>query len=190
MDWDANTEPDFAHYEVWKKKDGVWSLRTTTTNNFYTDNSETKFTGIPLKKYIEYKVRSVDTQSKNSLYTHSEKFLIQDLIPQESNNIFTQNSDIINVIDYSLLTNYPNPFNPSTKITFSIPELSFVTLKVFDISGRLIESLSESSKQKGFYTYTFNGSNLSSGIYIYKFTALGKETGKTYNNVKRMLLVK
>lgn len=85
---------------------------------------------------------------------------------------------------YSLEQNYPNPFNPTTKINFSIPKSGFVSLKVYDITGKEIANLVSEQLGNGAYTYEFNASQLSSGIYFY--------TLKTNNFVQtnKMVLVK
>jgi photosystem II stability/assembly factor-like uncharacterized protein len=86
--------------------------------------------------------------------------------------------------DYRLEQNYPNPFNPATKITFALPKSGLVTLRVYDISGREITTLLNSSLNVGTYSYEFNGANLSSGVYFYKLEANG------FSAVKKMMLIK
>jgi hypothetical protein len=80
---------------------------------------------------------------------------------------------------YALTGNYPNPFNPSTTIHFSLPEATLVDLMVYDVSGRLVARLSDGWKQAGTHEVTFDGSNLASGLYIYQMRAGDFEaTGK------------
>ncbi len=74
-------------------------------------------------------------------------------------------------LSYKLFQNYPNPFNPTTKINYSIPHLEYVTLKIYDILGRLVTTLVKGKKQAGNYIAEFNGGNLSSGVYFYKIRA-------------------
>ncbi|HLT24843.1 MAG TPA: YCF48-related protein, partial [Ignavibacteria bacterium] len=76
---------------------------------------------------------------------------------------------ISNVIPdkYLLGQNYPNPFNPSTTIGFSIPEASYTELKIYDITGKEISELVGQVLQAGSYNYSFNASELNSGIYFY-----------------------
>lgn len=71
------------------------------------------------------------------------------------------------ISDFHLYENYPNPFNQSTVIRFSIPENSFITLAVYDLLGRKIESLIEEKMASGIYTVDFDASKLSSGVYLY-----------------------
>ncbi|HMS35229.1 MAG TPA: T9SS type A sorting domain-containing protein [Ignavibacteria bacterium] len=68
--------------------------------------------------------------------------------------------------------NFPNPFNPSTSITFEIERSSFVTLEAFNVSGKMIVVLiNDETILSGKKEITFDGSGLSSGIYFYKLTA-------------------
>jgi chitinase len=71
------------------------------------------------------------------------------------------------ISDFHLYDIYPNPFNPSTIIKFSIPRNSFVTLTVHDLLGREVEKLVEINLAAGAYTINFNASSLSGGVYFY-----------------------
>lgn len=86
--------------------------------------------------------------------------------------------------EYKLGSNYPNPFNPTTKIDYSLPVQGLVNIKIFDILGREVATLVNEVKQAGSYTAEFNASNLNSGIYFYKI-----ESGD-FTETKRMLLIK
>jgi hypothetical protein len=85
---------------------------------------------------------------------------------------------------YAKLSNYPNPFNPSTKIKYNVPVGQKVTLKVYDLIGREVASLVDEWKGAGDYSVDFNPSNLASGIYFSKLN-----TGE-YSVVNRMTLIK
>ena len=85
---------------------------------------------------------------------------------------------------FALKQNYPNPFNPSTNIQFDLPKDGFVTLKVYDVSGREVETLVNEFKKAGSYIAGFNASHLSSGVYFYKINAGG------FEETRRMILVK
>ncbi len=73
--------------------------------------------------------------------------------------------------EFSLSQNFPNPFNPSTTILYSIPEDGLVTLRVFDASGRVAAELVNSTKHAGAHSVTFDASNLASGVYFYRLEA-------------------
>jgi Secretion system C-terminal sorting domain len=86
--------------------------------------------------------------------------------------------------NFELFQNYPNPFNPNTTIQYSIPQQSFVTLKMYDLTGRLIKTLVNKEESSGYYHVQFNAENLASGIYFYRL--------KTNNFVetKKLILLK
>ncbi|HMU44334.1 MAG TPA: T9SS type A sorting domain-containing protein, partial [Ignavibacteriaceae bacterium] len=90
---------------------------------------------------------------------------------------------------FELSTNYPNPFNPSTTIKFSIPEKSFVTLKVYDLLGREVTEIVNEELEPGSIEKTFDASSLSSGVYIYRVTAM-KDGKILFNESKQMLMIK
>lgn len=85
---------------------------------------------------------------------------------------------------FKLSQNYPNPFNPSTKINYDLPADGKVNLTLFDISGREVATIVNEVQQAGYYSYTFNGANLSSGIYFYKIQT------EQFSETKRMMLIK
>jgi photosystem II stability/assembly factor-like uncharacterized protein len=85
---------------------------------------------------------------------------------------------------YHLSQNYPNPFNPVTTIKFSVPEISYVTFKVYDMLGKEITALVNEEKPAGSYEVKFDGSNLSSGIYFYQLKA------GSFIQTKKMILLK
>lgn len=91
--------------------------------------------------------------------------------------------------EFSLLANYPNPFNPATTIQYRLPAEGIVILKIFDILGREIETLVEESKFKGKHQAVFETSKLSSGIYIYTLDFTGID-GRNFRESKKMMLVK
>ncbi|MCK9280075.1 MAG: T9SS type A sorting domain-containing protein [Melioribacteraceae bacterium] len=85
---------------------------------------------------------------------------------------------------YSLSNNYPNPFNPTTKIKYDLPKESMVTLKVFDILGREVTTLVSQNQKAGYYEVNFNGSQLATGVYVFRIQA------NDFVQTKKMMLVK
>jgi hypothetical protein len=85
---------------------------------------------------------------------------------------------------YRLDQNFPNPFNPTTTISFTIPKDEMVTLRVFDLTGREVTTLSYGRLAAGAHTMMFDGSKLASGVYFYRL-----ESG-SFNATRKMLLLK
>ncbi|UCC43804.1 MAG: S8 family peptidase [Candidatus Zixiibacteriota bacterium] len=79
---------------------------------------------------------------------------------------------------FSLDQNYPNPFNPSTRIGFSIERLSDVSLIVFNVLGRQVESLIDGKLRPGTYSVVFDGSEYASGTYFYRLSVDGRQLSR------------
>lgn len=85
---------------------------------------------------------------------------------------------------FLLAQNYPNPFNPETIISFAIPNRSFVSLKIYNNVGAVMETLVNENLNTGYYNYNWNAQNYPSGIYYYKI-----ETGE-FAETRKMILLK
>ena len=99
----------------------------------------------------------------------------------ESAEILTK--EFFELTEYTLEA-YPNPFNPTTTISFSIPETGYTSLKVYDILGNEVANLVNEVKDAGIYNVQFDGSNLTSGVYIYQL-----QTGE-YTATKKIQMIK
>lgn len=129
-------------------------------------------------------------QSLYSVYAYSSQFA---WIASDSGTVYsTYNGNTIGInsynsevpVLYNLFQNYPNPFNPTTKITFALPFKSFITLKVYDLLGREIETLVNTSLNVGKYDVVFNASNLASGVYFYRIES------ERFSETKKMIVLK
>ena len=89
-------------------------------------------------------------------------------LPYQTTGIETQN---LNISEFGLSQNYPNPFCLSTSIGYSVPQLSGVYFSVYDASNRLVFESNEGLKQPGVYSINFSGENLFPGVYFYKITS-------------------
>nr|MBP8976119.1 SMP-30/gluconolactonase/LRE family protein [Bacteroidota bacterium] len=88
-----------------------------------------------------------------------------------------------------LYQNFPNPFNPSTCFQYQLYDNGYVTFDVFDLYGRNIQTLFQGNQQAGFHSIYFDGSQLSSGAYIYRL-AVQSDAGKLLSSSKRFILLK
>lgn len=86
--------------------------------------------------------------------------------------------------EFMLYQNFPNPFNPSTQIVYSVPTAAAVRLSVFDLLGQELEVLVNETKEVGNHSTQFNASRYSSGIYFYTLRT------QKYSSVKRMIFTK
>ena len=114
------------------------------------------------------------------------------IIGTQGGGVYKKNIDDLTSVDdlvnknnyYKLSNNFPNPFNPSTKITYAIPQSSFIFLIVYDVLGNEIAKLVNEEKPAGNYEVEFDGTGLSSGIYFYRLQA------GDYVETKKMVLIR
>ena len=120
----------------------------------------------------------------NTTYTFGTEWNILLIKLAPDTGIVTVNYNSVTLENFLLSQNYPNPFNPSTTIRFTISELRFTTLKVYDLLGREIATLVNEEKPAGSYEVEFNGDGLPSGFYFYQLRA------GNYIETKKMVLLK
>lgn len=89
---------------------------------------------------------------------------------------------------FSLAQNFPNPFNPSTKINYELPDDGKVNLIIYDITGRQVAQLINEIQPAGYYNMEFNAKNLSSGVYYYRLTFAGSTN--SFEKTMKMMLIK
>ena len=130
------------------------------------------YSKINYKGNVEYRIKQIDL---DGTYSYS--------------GIIGLNVDF-SVKTYSLEQNYPNPFNPSTSISYQLPAGGYVTLKVYDMLGKVVKTLVNEYKTEGKYSVNFDGSNLSSGIYFYSIYSKPLDGSKEFHDVKKMILLK
>jgi hypothetical protein len=106
------------------------------------------------------------------------------LVKTDANGVVSVNSEENVPLNFTLEQNYPNPFNPTTTIRYSIPERSFVILKVFNLLGQQIATLVEKEQSVGTYTIQWQAGELPSGVYLYSLQA------KDFIETKKFILLK
>ncbi|MBN2279638.1 MAG: T9SS type A sorting domain-containing protein [Candidatus Marinimicrobia bacterium] len=99
-------------------------------------------------------------------------------------NLNKQLKEVIIPEKTELFANYPNPFNPSTMIRFGLAEDAKVHLAIYDVRGRLVETLVNENKNAGYYTIHWDASKMASGVYIYKLQT------NNYNDIKKCIFLK
>ena len=166
--YDSNNNNTSVKYQTFSM--GSWVdiflyLNTYNSNNLQTSETDQTFDGTVWNNTIRY------------TYTYELVVGIK--------------NQIISAENFKLYDNYPNPFNPSTKIKFVLPSSSFVNLKVYDILGREVKALINEEKSAGQYEIEFKaGGELSSGIYFFKLEASSLENKNNFVTVKKMVLLK
>ena len=85
---------------------------------------------------------------------------------------------------FSLKQNFPNPFNPSTTIVFTLPKTEVVSLKIYNLLGQEVFTLVSEKLTPGEYKYTWNASQLASGVYFYKLVS------GNYSSTKKLILLR
>jgi len=107
---------------------------------------------------------------------------IEGLIIDSTASAVTEESSL--PMEYSLSQSHPNPFNPSTQITYSIPKTIDVTLKVYDVIGREIAVLVNERKPAGEYSVTWDAVGIPTGVYFYRIVA------GEYIETKKMVVIR
>ena len=88
------------------------------------------------------------------------------------------------VSEFSLGTAYPNPFNPSTTVSLTVPSADYVSVKVYNLMGQMVGVLADGMMEANVYSFTWNASDVSSGVYLIKAESSSKF------DVQKVLLVK
>jgi photosystem II stability/assembly factor-like uncharacterized protein len=169
LSWITATELNNSGFQVerktgeenWVELGFVQGKGTTTETQVYTFIDKDLISG----KY-NYRIKQIDFNGSHKYYDLNEEV-----------EIAAPNS-------YDLSQNYPNPFNPTTKIKYSVPVEGFVNIAVFNILGEKVANLVNSIQKAGKYELSFDATNLSSGMYIYRM-----ESGN-YVSIKKMMILK
>ena len=186
---DFNTEPDRPSYPI--MINGYYIDTYTTINS--NSNGYTAPVPGPIMRIDFIFMNSFSDLVIDDSYLFGSQPISQDFYLSDHLGILTtfSNPSYVSInenstipLAFSLSQNYPNPFNPCTTIRFTVAKSDVVNLKVFDVSGKKIAELVNQNYSPGEYSITFNGSNLSNGIYFYKLSQGDK------SEIRKMVLVK
>lgn len=172
------------YYEIYRRisSSGTWNMIDTTSANEYIDSSQSiLLPGQLAGAELFYKIIAVINGGGGKAQKNTTN-VVEYPIP--SNETGKRAEALETPSEYSLAQNYPNPFNPVTKIEYSIPELSKVRIEVFDLLGRRVIMLVNEIKEPGKYSVSFNGGQVSSGVYFFTIKA------NKYIATKKMVLLK
>jgi hypothetical protein len=174
--WDLlPIEPDINWSELQLSTDStVFTTIYSGINRFWSDSTlANNLNGI---SSAQFRVRVRDNQNNWSMWS--------DPVNIKLNNQSITNSSLDPVTSFNLSQNFPNPFNPSTNIKYSVSQLSTVEIKVFDILGSEVATLVNEEKEPGVFTVTFDASTFASGVYFYQLKA------GEFISTKKMILLK
>ena len=169
LNWSTATETNNAGFDVerkaatateWTKVGNVAGNGTTSEVRNYT------FTDRANTGTYNYRLKQLDVNGNFEYFNLSNEIEV----------------GVPNSFDMS--QNYPNPFNPSTKINYDLPVDGNVSIVLYDLTGRQVASIVNEVKTAGYYTVSFNASNLASGMYFYRISA------SNFVSTKKMVLVK
>ena len=166
LSWQTATETNNSGFEVQRKVTEWESIGFVNGRGTTTKESSYSFIDENLKDgEYQYRLKQIDFDGS---FEYSEII----------------NVNILSTTDYTLDQNFPNPFNPSTTIKYSLPSGGNVKLTILNSIGEEIETLVNEYEDKGIHEVVFNAKNVSSGIYFYKL-----ESGN-FRSVKKMILLK
>lgn len=170
LSWITATEINNFGFEIERKTNDNWEKigfvngnGTTTEMQYYSFTDNIRLTNNIDKIY--YRLKQIDF---DGTYEYSNEVEIE----------------ILHSDSYLLKQNYPNPLNPNTNISFSLPEKNDVKLVVYDINGNLVEILVNKQMDAGDHSVKLNSDRLASGIYYYKFRS------SSFVETKKMILLK
>ena len=173
LSWFLPTAGEAAKYELQYSKNSEMQNAT----NLEMNSNNKLVGGLESGKTYYWRVRSINENGDVSAYSSVEKFTPVSAVTgiEDQKEISTE---------FKLEQNFPNPFNPTTTLSFSIPVEGFYNLDIFNILGEKVASLQNGFLNPGVFKSTFDGKNLSSGVYFYKLY------GNNVNLVRKMMLIK
>lgn len=166
LNWTTASETNNKEFDIQRKTNGSWNeiasvnghgTITSPVNYSFTDKNVTG-------ENLYYRLKQVDF---DGTINYSDEIEVS-----------------LGEISFELMQNYPNPFNPSTLIGYSIPKTGFVTLKVYDVTGKEVALLVSGVHSPGNYSVNFDASTLTTGVYFYKLESEG------YSSVKKLSFIK
>ena len=192
LSWSANKEDDLNGYKIQRKI----TYNSQIIENWHYIAYPTKFDSVfidyglpclPSGEYdLYYKIQAKDNDQKLSSF--SEEAVINNVQWEPKKEELIQNATVI-PLETELYSNFPNPFNPETNISFGLPKDDWVELNIYSVTGQRIVQLVNEQLEKGYHTVAWNGrdgngNSVASGLYIYELLADGKRL------VNKMFLMK
>lgn len=173
LNWATSGELNNAGFDIERSSlEGAWSkIGNVRGSGSTSEFREYEFTDLNLSTgTYKYRLKQIDFNGNYEYFELGSEVSIG--IPEK----------------FELNQNFPNPFNPSTKISFALAQDGYASIKVYDISGRLTETLIENFIAAGYHTTEFNAANLSSGVYFCRLEF--RNSNGYFTSTMRMTLLK
>jgi len=173
--WNTKTELNCIQFDIERRceDESCWTYIATVPGhgNSYNFNEYSFIDNYSIGNKTQYRLKQIDNDGEYKYYY---------------SNIL--DAELIN--NYELYGNYPNPFNPSTTISYNLQNEGEVIIKIYSISGELIQTNKEGMKSKGYNETKIDLNNYPSGIYLYQLEVFGINNLKIFDALKKMILVK
>ncbi len=173
--WNTKTELNCIQFDIERRceDESCWTYIATVPGhgNSYNFNEYSFIDNYRIGNKTQYRLKQIDNDGEYKYYY---------------SNIL--DAELIN--NYELYGNYPNPFNPSTTISYNLQNEGEVIIKIYSISGELIQTNKEGMKSKGYNETKIDLNNYPSGNYLYQLEVFGINNLKIFDALKKMILVK
>ena len=188
LTWQKNTEADFNHYNLYRDTTANFQIDSTKLVASVTDTFYLQSVPIGVNR-LYFKLTGVDNQGNES--NPSEEVAVI---------LVSVKNEWKPVNNYILYQNFPNPFNPSTTISYKLKERAYVKLYVYDVKGELMEVLVNQYQEAGYYQVEFNGDGKTdlikvknpfvSGVYLCQIIVHSEKGIPVYSDMIKMILLK
>ncbi len=178
LSWEPPSDPDVNYYAIYRGTTPDFDYENTppiatTTETFYNDSD------LGNGSLFYYVLRAYDFSGNKGKTTS----LVVEWLGVKDNKELPN--------EFALHQNYPNPFNPSTVIRYELPVESKITIRIYNLLGQIIATLADEVAPAGYGSIEWNPSNLTSGLYYYRFDAVNvNDPSNNFSQMRRMILMK
>jgi hypothetical protein len=177
--WDKYSEADFSHYNIYRStidgfEPGYSNLYSSSDTSYFQDSHTAE------NEKLYYRITSLDSADNESV--PGEQIIVTISGEDEGE------TEIVK--EFRLYQNFPNPFNPVTTIPFKIKEKGYVKVMIYDITGEILATLVNETREAGYYEVKFKGDGFASGIYLYRIEVIAEGNIPVFMDMKKMMLVK
>jgi len=187
LSWNANIEADRNGYKIYSTGCNIidWNLVTTvgSATTSYTDNTRSVNAGGDGDFF--YYVAAVDAYGNVSIPSNTVSFECE---RRDQKGAADGELELPTVI--ALRPNYPNPFNPTTKLRFDLPEPATVSLAIYDLLGRKVTDLATGRYEAGYHSAVWNAADIASGVYLARFNVVNELGNTVYTKTNKLVLMK